>query len=156
MPDILVNWMFVCCRRLISTRIKVSPAAHWHASLLGISLDGIKGTGPKGHILKGDVLTELTNRNKKSEDIHFLIEYPKSLNELNLKKCIESIRNRMVKKPVINYKILPEIGLLQIKLSVGGRDSRGEYGIGYNVDYEVEKFKKIIKIYLNDSLHLLL
>jgi pyruvate/2-oxoglutarate dehydrogenase complex dihydrolipoamide acyltransferase (E2) component len=127
--------------------VKVSPAAFWHAHFLGISLKGIKGTGPKGHILKSDILQLKKPTSSFSEDFSFLIEIASPPNDQVIKKCIESIKRLPMSQEVIkelNYKTLPEIGLLQFELKTGTKLDN------------TENIKNLLKIYLNDSSHLLL
>lgn len=129
---------------------KVSPAAFWHANYLGISLEGIKGTGPKGHILKSDIFKVLQAKKPQvNEDFSFLIEISSNPNDQVIKKCIETIKKLPISNQVISelkYKTLPEIGLLQFELKTK-TNSR---------DFNEENIKNLLKMYLNDSNHLLL
>lgn len=138
---------------------KVSPAAFWHANYLGISLEGIKGTGPKGHILKSDILkilqakkpqtTTTTTTSPVNEELSFLIEITSNINDQVITKCLETIKKLPKSNQVISelkYKTLPEIGLLQFQLKTES-NSR---------DFNSENIKNLLKLYLNDSNHLLL
>lgn len=139
-------------KRFISQRslLKVSPAANWHANFLEISLEGIKGTGPKGHILKSDVLKsdvlnhkETIHENTATTSSSFLIELPLLPNDEIIKKCIERIK-KISQITELKYKSFPEIGLLQFDVKTKKEDT------------EKEKFKNLLKIYLNDYKYLLL
>ena len=135
---------------VVKGHFKVSPAAYWHANFLGISLEGIKGTGPKGHILKSDIL-KMTKTIETIEtgnfiDFSFLVEVPSIPSDEIIKKCVESIKKLSLSQKEINYKSLPEIGLIQFELKMKRRPSPPE----------TENIKNLLKIYLNDSIHLLL
>ena len=133
---------------------KVSPAAYWHAKFLGISLEGVKGTGPKGHILKSDILQIKTTQKEKvikmdsfiDEEVSFLIDISSKPSDQIIKKCIESITKLpSTNISEVNYKTLPQTNLLQFHLKTSGPAS-----------FESEKIKNLLKMYLNDSSHLLL
>lgn len=134
----------------ITNPLKVSPAAFWHANYLGISLEGIQGTGPKGHILKSDILqTKKSITSSDNGHLSFLIEISSNPNDQVIKRCIETIKHLPKSHQFIselNYKALPEIGLLQLQFELK-TNSR---------DVDTENIKKLLKIYLNDSTHLLL
>lgn len=128
--------------------LKVSPAAFWHANFLGISLDGIKGTGPKGHILKSDILqVKKPTTSSVNEELSFLIEIPSNPSDQVIKRCIETIKKLPISQQVISelsYKTLPDIGFLQFELKTNSRN------------FNAENIKNLLKMYLNDSNHLLL
>lgn len=139
---------------ITKAHLKVSPAAYWHANFLGISLEGIKGTGPKGHILKSDILQMKSKMTETIEaagsfDFSFLVKVPSIPSEQIINKCLVSITKLSLSKlPIteLNYKSLPEIGLLQFELKIKRKSS----------SLEIENIKNLLRIYLNDSSHLLL
>lgn len=137
-------------KRTISTvASKVSPAAYWHANNLGISLNLVKGSGPKGHILKSDILnyspdiTCTKTEDSTSKISSFLLEYPKNVSEIVLNRCLNSIS--AITSTKINYKTIPEISSIQVNFSHP-----------QNTNYNGETIKNLIKIYLTDFKHLLL
>ena len=124
-----------------SSQLKISPAALWHAKVLGIDLNlkEVVGSGPKGHILKSDILS--FKRNPIENDVFFLILEAPPTNEAILQKCINRITNNRAK--AVEYKFIPEIGFLQVQMK------------GINA-VDGEKIKNLLKMYLNDTRHLLL
>lgn len=141
----LRNHSTATLRAIDTEHLKVSPAAHWHAKVLGISLKGIKGTGPKGHIVKSDILN-FQPQQIKSElvELSFLLEISSKPSDQLIKKCTETIGK--ISSFEVDYKSLPEIGLLQFQLKSTNNDKH----------FDSEKVKQLLKIYLNDSSHLLL
>lgn len=144
------------CKRLFSATtnnlVKVSPAALWHAKYLGIALNDIKGTGPKGHILKSDVLSvnEMMKSKQKStvETLSFLLELKTTSNfDANL---LEKVFNKIAKSSSIKikYKYIPEISSIQFEV-IKESTSMNNFG-------DQERIKQLIELYLMDSLHLLL
>lgn len=143
--------------RLFSGQFKILPAAFWHAKLLGINLEGVVGTGPKGHILKSDILFKSDNNNNKnnfcnntyndynkSDNINssyasLIIDIP-PISEDILEKCINNIKKYLSKD--VQYKFIPEVGYLQVLVEGG--------------EIEGERVKKLLKVYTNDTRHLLL
>ena len=128
---------------------KISPAALWHAKVLGIDFNEIVGSGPKGHILKSDILSfNLKEKNKQQDsnnlvnDISLIFEIIPSTNEIIIQKCIKRITSDKFKD--VQYKFIPEIGFLQVQMK----------GTGTIIDGE--RIKNLLKMYLNDSRHLLL
>ena len=122
---------------------KVSPAALWHANALGIDLNEIVGSGPKGHILKSDILSFKPKIEVKSNtliDISFHFEIPPTT-ELLIQICINRITS-LDKISQVQYKFVPEIGFLQLSM-------KGE-------EVDRERIMKLMNIYLNDTRHLLL
>ncbi len=139
--------LFTRSLSILKSSLKVSPAALWHANALGISLEMVKGTGPKGHILKSDVLNHSKDNeteSRESSDMALLLEIPQNYNDLLIKKCLESITKG--KQIEFEYKLMSEIGLLQVKMKQSGISMSGES----------ENIKNLLKVYLNDSIHLLL
>ena len=141
--------MFLVLRRrsfsAAAVSFKISPAALCHANSLGISLEGIKPTGPKGHIIKNDILS--ISPAIESDPINTfscIIELSNTnCTDSFIRKCLESV-TRGGKVSIADYKFLPDIGLLQIQMKLIGPVE------------EAEKIKNLLKMYLNDSIHLLL
>ena len=141
---------------------KISPAAQWHAATLKINLEveGIIGSGPKGHILKSDILEFENKRNNyknssiifssnsnlnhpinKTTDHSLIIRITDSVfpNKEIIQKCLNSISKR--KSFEISFELLPEIGI-QVHVK--------------NSTMDIDKITSLLKLYLNDSHHLLL
>ena len=126
------------------SHLKISPAALWHAKVLGfdLNLKEIVGSGPKGHILKSDILSFKPKLSNTIENDVFslMLEVPPT-NDAILQKCINRITNNRVK--AVEYKFIPEVGFLQVQMK--GIDT-----------VDGEKIKNLLKMYLNDTRHLLL
>lgn len=129
--------------------IKLSPAAMWHANALGMKLNllGIVGSGPKGHVLKSDILDAYSQkkREKKYESIdNLLIEVADIEDDAFLKRSI-AFTAQIMRVESSEYIRLPGVGL-QVKIV---RSVENDDGI-------LDKFKRLLLIVLRDPSHLLL
>lgn len=128
----------------LATR-KISPAANWHANFLGIDLNEISGSGPKGHILKSDILSFKAKLTHKQDnligisDISLLFEIKPTADSI-IQKCINRITTANDKIKQVNFKFIPELGFLQLNIKAVTED-------------DGEKVKKLLNIYLNDTRH---
>lgn len=143
---------------------KISPAAQWHAATLKINLEveRINGSGPKGHILKSDILEFENKRNNyknsssiltsnsnsnlnhpihKTTDHSLIIRITDSVlpSKEIIQKCLNSISKR--KSFEISFELLPEIGI-QVHVK--------------NSTMDIDKISSLLKLYLKDTHHLLL
>jgi len=145
-------------RRLQSTlsKAKLSPAALWHAHALGLDLNSIsiKGSGPKGHVLKSDILEKATmtptpqsinDENNQS----FLIEldFLKREDEAFVRRCIDFASQRT--RLQAEFTRLPSVGI-QFTVHGGGGSNESEGSL------QADKFKTLLVTFLKDPSHLLL
>lgn len=140
---------------LTKTR-RTSPAANWHANVLGINLDEIVGSGPKGHILKSDILSFEPKVARKQDDriggadtsgtvdISIWIEVG-ATTDLIIQQCIHRITTTNAKVKQVQYKYIPEMGGGYLQLNIKAA-----------TEGDGERVKNLLKIYLNDTRHLLL
>lgn len=76
------------------TRIFASPLAKRIAAMNGVSLSGIKGTGPHGRILKADILERSTARNIISRNSEEYTTVPTStMRQVIAQRLVESKQN---------------------------------------------------------------
>lgn len=126
--------------------MKVSPAALWHAKVLKIDPSLIRGSGPKGHVLKSDILfarQQQQQRPQMEKDLQLLIPcsfeddlVSKGINKALSLCCLRS-------KPSFTFQRIPDYGI-QIRLSVGDDSD------------SASKLQKLLPLLLKDPHYLLL
>lgn len=122
--------------------MKISPAALWHAKVLKIDPSLIRGSGPKGHILKSDILFAIQQPQIKKD---FQVLIPCTLRDDLVSKGIKralSLCHLQANNSSFSFQKIPEIG---IQISVSSADNES-----------ANKLVKLLPILLQDPHYLLL
>ena len=124
--------------------MRISPAALWHAKALKIDFSLIRGTGPKGYILKSDILQAKHQQQELKPEMDFQLLVPCSLSEELVKKGVNRALSlcSIQSSAAFSFQRIPDFGI-QIKLSSANAQT-------------TEKLQKILPLLLQDPRYLLL
>ena len=105
----------------MSLTSRLSPAAFWHAKLLKIDPSRIRGSGPKGHILKSDILSiasqQTSTQVEATQQLQLLVPCAGSLKDELIDKGLKRALNVCnVAKDSVHFQRIPEYGIqVQVK-----------------------------------------
>lgn len=131
----------------MSLASKLSPAAFWHAKLLKIDPSLVRGSGPKGHILKSDILAMVGRKEsvkvEATQQLQLLVPCGANLKDDLISKGVRKALNVCnVAKDSVHFQRIPEYG---IQVQVGAIEASA-----------AKKLSQLLPLLLQDPHYLLL
>lgn len=131
----------------MSLASKLSPAAFWHAKLLQIDPALVRGSGPKGHILKSDILAMVGRKEsvkvEATQQLQLLVPCSANLKDDLISKGVRKALNVCnVAKDSVHFQRIPDYG---IQVKVGAIEASA-----------AKKLSQLLPLLLQDPHYLLL